>query len=411
MKRIALFCAVAAALACKETAQAPAAPAVAVPDKILVAATLPIGSKEGEAARFIREGYELAFEEANRGGGVFIGGKQVPLQLDILDDADDPARGVALLRASKARFFLGSSSARVIDAEAAFAEQEGAPYVVAVGASNDVFARGAHFVFGLQAPLESLAYTQMRWIDEQQKAHRLPSPLSVALLVEDGARGREFRKGVIDFTEKTASRRLSYKVVFDETFPPAQQDFTAQLARLKAAGADAFLSDSSLAEFMALHRQYLLRGLCHKVLSYGAHGIEPDALEAFGFDGLGYILSAVWWSNRLAKSGLARRFAETFKDTYHREPDWYGALSYEAARVLIEALRKSESTARGAVRERLVAGKMDSILPGGRLVFGADQQATYPYVVQQNQPDGSTPMIYPNDVAETPGVASNPKCK
>jgi len=274
-----------------------------------------------------------------------------------------------------------------------------------------VFARGNRFVFGLQAPLELLAYTQMRWIDEQQKAHRLPTPLSVALLVEESARGQEFRKGVIDFTEKTASRRLSYKVVFDETFPPTQQDFTAQLARLKAAGADALLADATLAEFMTLHHQYLLRGLCHKVLSYGAHGIELNALEAFGFDGLSYILSAVWWSSRLAKAGLNQAFVDSFKDTYHRDPDWYGALSYEAARALIEAIARAGSVEPGAVREQLAAGKMDSILPGGRLLFGADQRAVYPYVVQQNQPDGSAPMIFPNDVAESPGVAVNPRCK
>ncbi len=401
----------AAALACKEKAKEAAPAAAQAPDRIRVAATLPIGSKEGQTARFLREGYELAFEEANRGGGVQIAGKNVPLQLDIGDDADDPARGVDFLRVSKATFFLGSSSARVIDAQATFAEQEQAPYVVAVGASKEVFERGPHWVFGLQAPLELLAYTQMRWIDEQQKAHRLPTPLSVALLVEDSARGREFRKGVIDFTEKTPSRRLSYKVVFDETFSSTELDFTAHLARLKAARADALLADSTLAEFMALHRQYLLRGLCHKVLSYGAHGIEPNALETFGFDGLSYILSAVWWSSRLSKIGANPKFVEAFKDTYHRDPDWYGALSYEAARALIEAMRKAGSAERTAVRAQLVSGKMESILPGGRLFFGADQDAVYPYVVQQNQPDGTAPMIFPNDVAEAPGVAANPKCR
>jgi branched-chain amino acid transport system substrate-binding protein len=401
----------AAALACQQAQQAPPQPPAVAPSKIVVASTLPVGTREGQTARFIREGYELAFEEANRAGGVRIAGKDVPLELVLQDDGDDPARGVELLRASKAAFFLGSSSARVIDAQAGFADQERAPYVVAVGASQETFGRGSRWVFSLQAPLELLAYTQMRWIDEQQKAHRLPTPLSVALLVEDSARGREFRKGVIDFTEKTASRRLSYKVVFDEMFPASQQDFTAPLARLKASRADVLLADSTQAEFLTLHRQYLLRGLCHKVLSYGAHGIEPDAVEGFGYDGLAYILSAVWWSDRQAKTGRSAKFADTFKDTYHRDPDWYGALSYESARALIEAMRRAGSADRGAVREQLVAGRLESIMPGGRLVFGADQRAMYPYVVQQNQPDGSTPMIFPNDVAESPGVAVNPKCR
>jgi hypothetical protein len=32
-------------------------------------------------------------------------------------------------------------------------------------------------------------------------------------------------------------------------------------------------------------------------------------------------------------------------------------------------------------------------------------------VVQQNLPDGKAPVIYPNDVAESPGVPVNPKCR
>ncbi|HUJ28478.1 MAG TPA: ABC transporter substrate-binding protein [Myxococcales bacterium] len=408
MKRLLLFAAV---LACK--AKAPAAPQAAAraPDKIVVAATLPVGTREGQTARFIHEGYELAFEVANREGGVTIGGRKVPLELVLEDDRDDPARGVSILKASNASFFLGSSSAKVIDAESDFAETQQSPYVIALGASRNVFDHGARWAFGLQAPLELLAYTQMRWIDEQQKAHRLPTPFNVALLIEDSARGREFRKGVIDFTEKTPSRRLSYKVVFDEKFAPDAQDFTAQLARLKAANADGLLADTSEAEFKALHRQYLLRGLCHKVLSYGAHGIEADAAEAFGYNGLAYILSAVWWSARQAKGGPSAKFAEVFKDTYHRDPDWYSALSYEASRALIEAIRRAGGVDRAAVRQQLLESKMASILPGGRLIFNSDQQAAYPFVVQQIQPDGSVPMIFPNDVAESPGVAANPKCK
>ena len=398
-------------VACRQKSQAQAPANVFAPDKIVVAATLPLGTREGQTARFVSEGYELAFEEANRAGGVTIAGRKIPVELSLGDDGGNADKGVQLLKSSQAHFFLGSSAPRVIEAQADFAEQQHVPYLVAVGGNNRLFDHGARWVLGFQAPLELLAYTQMRWIDEKQKAGLLPTPLNVALLVEDSARGREFRKGVVDFTEKTPSRRLSYKVAFDETFRPDEQDFTAQLARLKAAKADALLADSTMSEFLALHRQYLLRGLCHKVLSYGAHGIEPDAVEGFGYNGLAYILSAVWWSARQAKTGLSARFVEAFKDTYHRDPDWYGALAYEAGRALVEAIRKAGTADATAVRDQLLNGRMDSIMPGGRLIFGSDQQAVYPYVVQQNLPDGSSPMIFPNDVAENPGIAVNPKCR
>ena len=399
---------------CTKAPKKAAAPAVALPERIVIGATLPVSSAEGQTARFYREGYELAVEEVNRAGGVAISGKRIPISLELLDDGGDPAvaadRLHTLLAGKHATFLLGSASQAVVEAESLIADAQKVPYVTAAGESKSLYERGLRYFFGLQGPVQLLAYTQMRWIDEQQKAHRLPTPLAVAVLVEDSPRGHEFEKGVLDFVDKTPSRRASYRIAFDESFPAAQQDFSAQLGRLRDAHADAFLADSTLSEFLTLHRRYLWLGLCHKVLSYGAHGGELQALEEFGFSGLAYILSAVWWSPRLAHRGLNKQFLDEFKETFHRDPDWYGALAYEAARALIDAISLSGDARPESVRAQLAAMKMDSILPGGRLVFGPDQQAIYPFVVQQNQPDGTSPVIFPNDVAESPGVPVNPRC-
>ena len=77
---------------------------------------------------------------------------------------------------------------------------------------------------------------------------------------------------------------------------------------------------------------------------------------------------------------------------------------------MIAAISASGDARPDSVRTQLATMKMESILPGGRLLFGPDQQAIYPYVVQQNQPDGTAPVIFPNDVAESPGIPANPKC-
>ena len=413
--RMRLLCILVCLAGCKKAAK-PAAPAATahLPDRIVIGATLPVSSAEGQTARFYREGYELAVEEANRAGGVAVAGKRIPISLELLDDGGDPsvaaARVKSLVDEKKASFLLGSASQAVVEAESAIADSRRIPYVTAAGESKALYQRGLRWFFGVQGPVQLLAYTQMRWIDEQQKAHRLPTPLSVAVLVEDSPRGLDFAEGVREFAVKTPSRRTSYRIVYDEKFPASQQDFTAQLRRLQDAHADVFLADSTLSEFLTLHRRYLWLGLCHKVVSYGAHGGELQALEEFGFSGLSYILSAVWWSPRLARRGPNKQFIDEFKDTFHRDPDWYGALAYEAARALIAAIAASGDASQDAVRAQLASMKMESILPGGRLMFGPDQQAIYPFVVQQNQPDGTSPIIFPNDVAESPGIPVNPRC-
>jgi branched-chain amino acid transport system substrate-binding protein len=55
---------------------------------------------------------------------------------------------------------------------------------------------------------------------------------------------------------------------------------------------------------------------------------------------------------------------------------------------------------------------MPSLLPGGTLEFPAafGQQAQNPFVVQQNLPDGSAPIVFPPDLATGTAVPANPRC-
>jgi branched-chain amino acid transport system substrate-binding protein len=163
-----------------------------------------------------------------------------------------------------------------------------------------------------------------------------------------------------------------------------------------------------------MQRQYTTQGLCHDVITYGARGTEADATQALGQENVNYILSAVWWNAQLGDEGLNKSFVDAFKAKYgqEREPEWYHAVAYEAARALFAAIEQAASVDRQAVRDALAELEMDSILPGGTLSFPQEHggQAQYPFVVQQNMPDGSSPIIYPSDVATAEGVAPNPNC-
>ena len=76
------------------------------------------------------------------------------------------------------------------------------------------------------------------------------------------------------------------------------------------------------------------------------------------------------------------------------------------------AIEQAGTLDKTKVREKLVVMKIPSILPGGELTFPAEfgQQSHAPFVVQQNQPDGSAPIIAPADSATGKGVAPNPNC-
>jgi branched-chain amino acid transport system substrate-binding protein len=384
-------------------------------NEILLGGTLPLTGAEARIGGFFQEGYDLAFEEIDKAGGLEVGGKKLAVHHTILDDTSKQETAVSLadklINSDKVDFFLGTYSTALVEAQTTVAEQNKVPYVNGGGAASQIYKRGYKYVFGALSPVDLLGTTLMTWIDEQQKAGALPRPAKIALLWENTSHGKDFRKGISDFAAKSGG---GYEISVDESFELGGKDFSALLGKVKAAGTDLFLADAHLPDYITMHRQYIDAALCHKIVSYGARGPEKDAIAALGRDNVNYILSGVWWNAQLAATNpQAKKFVELFKAKYNRSPEWFQALAYEAARALFVAIQQAGTVDREAVRAKLAALKIDSLLPGGTLDFPAATggQVQAPFVVQQNLPDGTSPIVYPKSVATAAGIAPNPRCK
>jgi branched-chain amino acid transport system substrate-binding protein len=393
----------------------PIAAQAAEKDRISIGATLPLTGAEARVGGFFKEGYDLAFEEVSKKGGLDVGGKKIPVALTLLDDTSNQATAVSLadrlVNNDKVDFLLGTYSSHLIEAQSTVAEQNRVPYLNGGGGATKIYKRKFKYLFGLISPVELLGTTFMQWVDEQQQAGKLPKPAKIALLWENTAHGKDFRKGVSDHAQKSGG---AYQIAVDESFELNGKDFGALLNKVKAANVDLFLVDAHLPDYITMHRQYVGSGLCHKVVTYGARGSEKDAIQALGQENVNYVMSGVWWSPQLAsKSPQSKAFVEAFKARYGgREPEWFQALAYETARTLFTAIQQAGTADREAVRNKLASLKMDSLLPGGTVEFKPEfgGQVQNPFVIQQNQPDGTSPIIYPKDVAGAAGVGANPKC-
>lgn len=384
--------------------------------KITIGATLPLTGAESKTGGRFKQGYDLAVEEVNKAGGVDVGGKKLMVDLTLLDDTSDQAKannlGQRLMTQDKVDAFLGTYSTALVEAQSTVAEQNKVPYLTGGGAATSIYKKGFKYVFGSLAPVTNLADTEMKWIAEQQAAGKLPKPAKVAIAWENTSHGKDFDKGIKDFA---AANPGAFSIGVDESFALDGKDFSAILGKVKAAKADIFMADAHLPDFLTMQRQYITSGLCNKVITYGARGSEKDAQEALGKDNTAYILSAVWWNKQVQdKGGLNKAFVTAYKAKYEgKDPEWYQALGYESARAMFTAMHNAGSLDKAKVRDALAALNMPSILPGGTLSFPASTggQASYPFVVQQNQPDGSSPIVFPADLATGKGVAPNPRCK
>jgi branched-chain amino acid transport system substrate-binding protein len=384
------------------------------PKVIKLGAAVPLTGTESKSGGRLRDGYELAVEVANQQGGVELGNARVPVKLVLVDDKSDGAadeRAVEELAGQGVDVMLGTFGSSLVEKGSAVSERLQVPYLAATGASKALFQRGFKQLFGLQSPIEQLGNALMRWAEEEQQRGRLPSPARIAVIWEKTAHGKEYAEAIKDFAGKTPRRRAAWQVVLDESFELNSKDFKPALERLKAANADVVLIDAHLPDYIAMHGQYAKMGLCHKMISYGARGPEREARSQLKASA-DYVTSAVWWSDEMAHNTRTAEFVKKFNDKYNRSADWYEALGYEAVRAALEAIHRAGTTEKSAVRNALAQLKMESLLPGGFLAFPEQYggQAQYLFVVQQNLPDGSAPVIYPRIAAVKEGVAPNPSC-
>jgi branched-chain amino acid transport system substrate-binding protein len=381
------------------------------PKAIRIGATLPLTGEESRAGGLFRNGYTLAIRERNAQGGIPLsrfGGAKAKVELLLEDDRTDQKSVVSLSRklVTKDRVdaMLGTYSTTLSVPQAPVPESAGVPYVNGGGASAPIYRPTDHenkWVFGTIASITQMSQLTADWIGHMQDEGDLPKPLTVALLPENTAHGDDYASGLKEWIKENPGR---IKIVLDEQFEENTADFTGLLGRVKASRADALLVDAHLPDYVNMQRTYKTLGLKHLVLTYGARGSEADAKKALG-SATDYILSAQWWSP-LLESDTSRKFIDAFKAAYRQEPEWYSALAYDTANVLMAAIERAGTTDKEAIRKALAEiTYKPSVLPGGEIKFPAENgyQATNPFVITQNMPGGRTEIVWPQDLKTADG--------
>jgi branched-chain amino acid transport system substrate-binding protein len=380
------------------SAPAPSGPA------LTLGAAIPISGKQADAGGFFKRGYELAVQEKNDAGGVFVRelGKRLPVRLILYDDKSSAATTVSLVErlvtVDGVNALLSGYSTPLVQAQVVIPEKYGVPYLNAGGASKPIFKPDNRWIFGLLSPVEKLAETTVDWLAYEQDQGKLPRPTKIALVWQNTDHGREYRAGVEESMQEHPDR---FVLTMDESFQHLAKDHTALLIKVKVAGADVFLSDAHEPDYILQQRAYVEQGLHHDVVSYGARGPEESARAALG-DHVDYIVSAQWWSPSLPYP-QSQEFLRKYRSAYGQEPtEYYPALAYEGARALMAAVEAAGSLDREAIRDALASIDLDnSLVPGERIRFPAENryQIDNPCLIVQNKPGGLVDILYPPDAA------------
>ena len=363
-----------------------------------VGSVLPLTGSFNASGQYFKQGYELATEEVNSAGGLDVGGKKLQVNLKILDDGSDVTKSRSLVEQlatqDKVNAFLGGYDTSLVQAQQGVPDQYKIPMVEGGGAASAIFTRGNKYLFGTLATIDDLGANTMDFLKYWVDQGKLPKPLKIALAWENTDHGKDYQAAV----DKAAKDNPTYfQVVLDQSFDLNGSDFTPLLTQIRAANADAFLSDAHLPDYITMHRQYTQLGLKHKFVSYGARGPDQKGREALG-PAADNLVAGLWWTPALT-SAESRKFTETWKARYNVTPDWFQALAYDTARVLYAGVKKANSIDGDKVRDALTGLEFTgSLVPGGKISFEASGKPKTAYVMVQNLPNNEVQLVWPQTV-------------
>ncbi len=143
-----------------------------------------------------------------------------------------------------------------------------------------------------------------------------------------------------------------------------QTDYAAEIAQIRASGADSvyfFLPGGMGIAFM---KQYAQSGVNIPVMGPG-FSFSQDVLPAIGDAALGVKNSATW--SKDLDNEANKKFVEAFKAEYKRLPSIYAAQSWDTANLILAALSKASVKDKDAFRAALKAADFQSVR--GRFVF------------------------------------------
>lgn len=384
---------------CKSTASTGGSGAQTSIDKIRVGAVLPLTGAFSASGQYFQQGYQLATDERNQQGGLTLAKQKVPIELRILDDGSDASKSRSLVEQlatqEKVNALLGGYDTSLVQAQQAVPDQYKLPMVEGGGAASAIFDRGNKYLFGTLATIDILGDDTMQFLKYWLDQGKLPKPLKIALAWENTDHGKDYHSAV----QKAAKDNSGYfQVVLDQSFDLNGSDFTPLLTQVKAANADAFLSDAHLPDFITMHRQYTQLGLKHKFITYGARGPDQKGREALGATADG-LVAGLWWTPALT-APESQQFTEKWKSKFNVTPDWFQALAYDTTRVLFAAIENAGTLDSAKLRDALAGLDFTgSLVPGGRITFDAKGKPKTTFVFTQNLPGNKVAIVWPRDLA------------
>jgi branched-chain amino acid transport system substrate-binding protein len=327
------------------------------------------GALTGPTATFAisgRQGALLAADQLNRAGGVL--GR--PIELLAEDDrgeASEAATAVSkLITRDHVVALIGENASSRSLAAAPIAQSYGVPMVSPTSTNIEVTKKG-DYIF------------RVCFVDSYQGrvlstfARRKLKASTAAILTDTRS---DYSVGLAD-SFRTAFTAAGGRIAAEAKYAEGDSDFSAQLTALRSFHPDVLFVPGYYTDAGLIARQARSLGLSATLL--GADGWDSPKLTEIG----GEAIEGAYLSNHYSvddPSPAVRKFVDAYRAKYGTDPDSIAASSYDAMRLIADAIGRSGSTEGNRIRDALAATKD---FPGvtGSITMDADRNPIKPAVV------------------------------
>ena len=306
---------------------------------------------------------ELAIEEINKQGGIFIkeAGKKLPLKLKLADTASDPTKAAdvasKLILNDKVDLMVALHTPDTVNPVTSMCERYQVP-CISLDAPVEAWLTGGPYKWSFHAFWSvNDIITVFTGLWDSIKTNKV-----VGAAWPNDPDGKVWAEM---FTPKLKEK--GYKVVDVGRFPYEMKDYSAFINTWKKEKVEIITGVLIPPDWATLWRQCHQQGFIPKAATIGKAILFPSAVEALGGNLPNGLTSEIWWSpSHPFKSSLSGKTAKELCDVWTEKTNkqWTPPIGfkYAAFEIVADVLKRAQTLDKAKVREAIAATNMNTIV-------------------------------------------------
>jgi branched-chain amino acid transport system substrate-binding protein len=314
-------------------------------ETIKIGVTQPLTGAFAASGNYVAQGTKIAADEINAAGGVL--GKKI--QLIIEDNKSNPTEAVStvekLIEKDKVPVLIGAWSSTLTLAIMPKLEEYKVPLIVETSSSGKITTSGNPYVFRISptSAMEAKAFEPLVKKMGIKKASFLYTNNDFGI-----GSGQEYSKML---------KADGVQIGVMETMDPAATDFSAQLAKIKASGADTLFVTTAVEQLTLILKQAKEQQLKVRIISCGGSNSPDQLIQQAGAAADGSYHTAFfppWFPEVTKYPEVSKRYMDEWKKRgYNVGGLTEGFRGFDAVYVAVAAIKAAGKAEPEAIRKAL----------------------------------------------------------